>query len=123
MRPSYLQFSLQVKRLLENESNVYCLTATADASRTGFGIMMENGIKVWDPFEHQHNVIPGYEGVHHTVISKVQLLEERATAVLPAGYISLWDFNSCTVTSVFTTDSKMSYLTSTGQENNSCRFE
>lgn len=42
-------------------------------------------IEVWDPFEHQNTIIPGYESVHHTVISKLQLLEERAKAVLLAG--------------------------------------
>lgn len=42
-------------------------------------------IKAWEPFEHQHNIILGYEGVHHTVLSKLQLLEERAKAVLLAG--------------------------------------
>jgi len=42
-------------------------------------------IKGWAPFEHRHTIIAGYQGVHYTVLSKLQLLEQRAKAVLPAG--------------------------------------
>lgn len=41
-------------------------------------------IKAWDLFEHQYTVYLVYEEVHYTVI-KLQLLKEKAKAILLVG--------------------------------------
>ncbi|XP_060102459.1 uncharacterized protein LOC132577048 isoform X2 [Heteronotia binoei] len=100
----------KVQKRLKNEPNVCCIAITDDASRIIFGEMVENRIKIWDPFKHGHKLIQGYEGLHLTVNSKLHILE-GTKAILLAGEVSLWDLESGTLISIFTPDSKISYLT------------
>ncbi|XP_054845628.1 uncharacterized protein LOC129336525 [Eublepharis macularius] len=102
--------SAKVQKRLKNEPNVCCTAITDDASRIIFGVMVENRIKIWDPFKHRHRLIQGYEGLHLTVNSKLHILE-GTKAVLLAGEVSLWDLESGTLISIFTPDSKISCLT------------
>ncbi|XP_048366186.1 uncharacterized protein LOC125440412 isoform X2 [Sphaerodactylus townsendi] len=100
----------KVQKRLQNEPNVCCIAITDDASRIIFGVMVENRIKIWDPFKHRHKLIQGYESLHLTVSSKLHILE-RTKAILLAGEVSLWDLESGTLISIFTPDSKISCLT------------
>ncbi|KAJ6668622.1 hypothetical protein lerEdw1_012104 [Lerista edwardsae] len=100
----------KVRKRLKNEPNVCCIAITPDASRIIFGVMLENRMKVWDPFKHRHKLIQGYDGLHLTVNSKLHILEETK-AVLLAGEVSLWDLENGTIISIFTPDSKISCLT------------
>ncbi|XP_062991183.1 uncharacterized protein LOC134404425 [Elgaria multicarinata webbii] len=100
----------KIRKRLKNEPNVCCTAITADASRIIFGEMMENRIKIWDPFKHRHKLIQGYEGLHLTVNSKLHILDETK-AVLLAGEVSLWNLEIGTVISIFTPDSKISCMT------------
>nr|XP_056711044.1 uncharacterized protein LOC130482358 [Euleptes europaea] len=100
----------KVQKRLKNEPNVCCIAITDDASRIIFGVMMENRIKIWDPFKHKHKLIQGYEGLHLTVNSKLHILE-WTKAILLAGEVSLWDLESGTLISIFTPESKISCLT------------
>ncbi|XP_062837471.1 uncharacterized protein LOC100559988 isoform X3 [Anolis carolinensis] len=100
----------KVRKRLKNEPNVCCTAITDDGSRIIFGVMLENKIKLWDPFKHRHKLFQGYEGLHLNVNSKLQILD-NAKAVLLAGEVSLWDLERGTVISIFTPDSNISCLT------------
>ncbi|XP_053110680.1 uncharacterized protein LOC128326880 isoform X3 [Hemicordylus capensis] len=100
----------KVRKRLKNEPNVCCTAITADAGRIIFGVMLENKIKIWDPFKHRHKLIQGYEGLHLNVNSKLHILEQTK-AILLAGEVSLWDLENGTVISIFTPDSKILCLT------------
>ncbi|XP_042323154.1 uncharacterized protein LOC121930632 isoform X2 [Sceloporus undulatus] len=100
----------KVRKRLKNEPNVCCTAITDDGSRIIFGVMLENKIKLWDPFKHRHKLIQGYEGLHLSVNSKLHILDD-SKAVLLAGEVSLWDLESGKVISIFTPDSKISCMT------------
>ncbi|KAF7238042.1 NACHT domain- and WD repeat-containing protein 1 [Varanus komodoensis] len=100
----------KIRKRLKNEPNVCCTAITADASRIIFGVMMENRIKIWDPFMHRHRLIQGYDGLHLTVNSRLHILD-GTQAVLLAGEVSLWNLERGTVISIFTPDSKISCMT------------
>ncbi|KAH0616128.1 hypothetical protein JD844_027012 [Phrynosoma platyrhinos] len=100
----------KVRKRLKKEPNVCCTAITDDGSRIIFGVMLENKIKLWDPFKHRHKLIQGYEGLHLSVNSKLHMLDD-SKAVLLAGEVSLWDLESGTVISIFTPDSKISCMT------------
>ncbi|KAM6439908.1 uncharacterized protein PHA67_022331 [Liasis olivaceus] len=100
----------KIRKRLKNEPNVCCTAITADGSRIIFGVMVDNLIKIWDPFKHRHKLIQGYEGLNLTVNSKLHILD-GTKAVLLAGEVSFWDLESGTLISIFTSDSKISCVT------------
>ncbi|KAJ7326778.1 hypothetical protein JRQ81_016537 [Phrynocephalus forsythii] len=100
----------KVRKRLKNEPNVCCTAISAIGSRIIFGVMLENRLKLWDPFKHRHQLFQGYEGLSLSVDSKLHILDETK-AILLAGEVSLWDLESGTVTSIFTPDSKISCMT------------
>ncbi|XP_026522963.1 uncharacterized protein LOC113411866 isoform X1 [Notechis scutatus] len=100
----------KVRKRLKNEPNVCCTAITADGSRIVFGVMVDNLIKIWDPFKHKHKLMQGYEGLDLTVNSKLHILD-GTKAILLAGEVSFWDLESGTVISIFTFDSKISCMT------------
>uniref|UniRef100_A0A6J0UD75 Uncharacterized protein isoform X1 n=4 Tax=Pogona vitticeps TaxID=103695 RepID=A0A6J0UD75_9SAUR len=100
----------KVRKRLKNEPNVCCTAISADGSRIIFGVMLENRLKLWDPFKHRHKLLQGYEGLGLSVKSKLHILDETK-AVLLAGEVSLWDLERGTVISIFTPDSKISCMT------------
>ncbi|KAM8939444.1 uncharacterized protein RCH25_053088 [Pelodytes ibericus] len=99
-----------VKKRLKNEPNVSCMALTDDANRIVFGVTLGNILKVWDPFRHKHKIIPGYENLHLTVDSKLQVIEGGSKAILLSGDVSFWDLDNGTLVSVFTPDSKICCL-------------
>nr|XP_033799042.1 uncharacterized protein LOC117359821 [Geotrypetes seraphini] len=100
----------RVKKRLKNEPNVCSIAITDDASRIVFGVLVDNRLKVWDPFRSWHKSIPGYEGLCLSMNSDLQVTEGGAKAILLAGEVSLWDLNNGRVISVFTPDSTICYL-------------
>ncbi|XP_069832667.1 uncharacterized protein [Dendropsophus ebraccatus] len=100
-----------VKKRLKNEPNICCMAITDEADRIVFGVMSGNIIKVWDPFRRKHKIIPGYENLHLSVNSKIQIIERGSKAIILSGDISLWDLDNGNVVSVFTPDSKICCLT------------
>ncbi|XP_034298711.1 RWD domain-containing protein 4 isoform X1 [Pantherophis guttatus] len=100
----------KVRKRLKNEPNVCCTAISADGSRIIFGVMVDNLIKIWDPFKHKHKLMQGYEGLDMTVNSKLHILD-GTKAILLAGEVSFWDLESGTVISIFTFDSKISCMT------------
>ncbi|XP_039186728.1 uncharacterized protein LOC120302418 isoform X3 [Crotalus tigris] len=100
----------KVRKRLKNEPNVCCTAITADGSRIIFGVMVDNLIKIWDPFKHKHKLMQGYEGLDLTVNSKLHILD-GTKAILLAGEVSFWDLENGTVISIFTFDSKISCMT------------
>ncbi|XP_058048768.1 uncharacterized protein LOC131203005 isoform X3 [Ahaetulla prasina] len=100
----------KVRKRLKNEPNVCCTAITADGSRIIFGVMVDNLIKIWDPFKHKHKLMQGYEGLDMTVNSKLHILD-GTKAILLAGEVSFWDLENGTVISIFTFDSKISCMT------------
>ncbi|XP_030048517.1 uncharacterized protein LOC115462659 [Microcaecilia unicolor] len=100
----------KVKKRLKNEPNVCCIAITDDASRIVFGVFVDNRLKVWDQFRHWHKSIPGYEGLHLSMNSNLQVTEGGGKAILLAGEVSLWDLNNGRVLSIFTPDSTICCL-------------
>ncbi|XP_056416173.1 uncharacterized protein LOC130357501 [Hyla sarda] len=100
-----------VKKRLKNEPNICCMAITDEADRIVFGVTSGNIIKVWDPFRRKHKIIPGYENLHLTVNSKIQIIEGGSKAILLSGDVSLWDLDNGSVVSVFTPDSLICCLT------------
>ncbi|XP_075142931.1 uncharacterized protein LOC142218232 [Leptodactylus fuscus] len=101
----------RVKKRLKNEPNICCMAITDEADRIVFGVTSRNILRVWDPFRRKHKIIPGYENLHLTVNSKIQIIEGRTKAILLSGEVSLWDLDNGNVVSVFTPDSKICCLT------------
>ncbi|XP_078535057.1 uncharacterized protein LOC144821717 [Lissotriton helveticus] len=99
-----------VKKRLKKEPNVCCMAITDDASRIVFGIMMINKLKVWDPFRRGHKVLPGYDNLHLTMNSKLEVIEGGAKAILLTDEVSLWDLDAGTFISLFTPDSRICCL-------------
>lgn len=64
---------------------VFLIDFTTYLSVFEYVLVIRHRIKAWDPFEHQQTIYPVYEVVHYTVIIKLQLLEEKAKAILLAG--------------------------------------
>ncbi|TRZ23184.1 hypothetical protein HGM15179_003885 [Zosterops borbonicus] len=67
---------------LTNFPQVHVLSMTFHGMEYPFG---QFRIKAWDTFEHQYTVYLVYEEVHYTVIIKLQLLKEKAKAILLVG--------------------------------------
>ncbi|XP_068125049.1 uncharacterized protein [Hyperolius riggenbachi] len=99
-----------VKKRLKNEPNICCMAITDTADRIVFGVTSENKLKVWDPFNRKHKIIPGYENLNLTVSSRIQIIEGGSKAVLLSGDVSLWNLDNGTLISVFSPDSKICCL-------------